>query len=41
MTRTEQALVTLAWVADATGYGLIGGGGAGAYFWKFIAASTS
>ncbi|MFD4861611.1 NB-ARC domain-containing protein [Streptomyces atratus] len=41
MTRTEQALVTLAWVADATGYGLIGGGGAGAYFWKFIAASTN
>ncbi|MFF1713962.1 NB-ARC domain-containing protein [Streptomyces sp. NPDC058268] len=41
MTRTEQALVTLAWVSDATGYGLIGGGGAGAYLWKFIAVSTS
>ncbi|MEE1735346.1 hypothetical protein PUR49_02175 [Streptomyces sp. BE147] len=40
MTRTDQALVTLAWVADATGYGIIGGG-AGAYFRKFIAASTS
>lgn len=40
MTRTEQALESLAWVADASGRVIIGGGGGGWYVWKFKAVNT-